>query len=289
MKDSKNKKVFRKLKNKYRLVILNDETFEERASFRLSRFNVYVILSTSVALLVMLMFSLIIFTPLKEYIPGYGDVKLRKDLVTLKVEADSLAVVVNQQDLWIRIVKNVLEGNVDTSAFAMNQSVKNYDSIDLDKIPIEDENLREEIEREENFALIFSRQLQQGKTELSGLSFFSPISGYITAAFNPNEDHYGIDVVAPEKEPIKATMDGVVIFSSWTMETGYVIGIQHEYNLVSFYKHNSVLLKKVGNFVKAGDAIAIMGSSGELTTGPHLHFELWYEGLPVNPEDYIVF
>ncbi len=119
--------------------------------------------------------------------------------------------------------------------------------------------------------------------------FFPPLKGYVTNEFEPRSDHFGIDVVAPENEPVKAVMDGVVIFSQWTSETGYVIGLQHGNNLLTLYKHNSVLLKKEGNFVKAGDAIAIIGNSGEQTTGPHLHFELWYNGQPINPRDYIVF
>ena len=121
------------------------------------------------------------------------------------------------------------------------------------------------------------------------LFFFPPIIGIITAPFNPKIEHYGVDIVAKEKEPIKCIANGVVIFSSWTVEEGWIIAIQHSKNFVSIYKHNSALLKKVGNFVEAGDIIAIMGNSGELTTGPHLHFELWYEGVPVNPADFILF
>ena len=290
MAELKKKRKFKeKLTNKYRLVILNDETFEERASFRLSRFNVYVISSTLVLVLIAIMFFIIIFTPLKEYIPGYGDVNLRKDLVSLKLKSDSLGTIASQQEMWIMNIKNILEGNIDTSAIGLEDRSVQYDTIRLDRIPEEDARLREEMEREDNYALIFSSKINPGKISLANISLFPPVKGYITSGFAVENDHYGIDIVAPDEEPVKAILDGTVIVSSWTLETGYIIGIQHEYNLVSFYKHNSILLKKVGNFVKAGDAIAIIGSSGELTTGPHLHFEIWLNGIPVNPEDYIVF
>ena len=124
---------------------------------------------------------------------------------------------------------------------------------------------------------------------MTNLNLFPPVKGYITQKYEPNKDHYGIDIVAKDKESVKSALDGTVIMADWTSETGYVIAVQHQYNLVSFYKHNSVLLKKVGNFVKAGDAIAIIGNSGEMSSGPHLHFELWKDGVPINPELYMVF
>jgi murein DD-endopeptidase MepM/ murein hydrolase activator NlpD len=145
------------------------------------------------------------------------------------------------------------------------------------------------MEREQQYALTFSENKKRTRMDLSQINFFPPLKGYVTAGFSSSEEHYGIDVVAPQDEPIKTILDGHVMLASWTLETGYVIGIQHDHNLVSFYKHNSVLLKKTGNFVKAGDAIAMQGSSGELTTGPHLHFELWHDGVALNPEDYIIF
>ena len=285
----KKKRFLDKLRNRYRLVILDDQSFEEKASFRLTRFNVYVLFSTVLVLTVIAIFSLVVFTPLKEYIPGYGDVHLRKDIVEMELRSDSLHRVVQQQELWITNIRNILMGNIDTSAKTASGQPAYYDTINLEHVPEEDLRLREEIEREQNYSLSFSGLQKKGEVALSQLNFFPPLAGYITSDFNPQEDHFGIDIVAAEGAPIKNVMDGYVILSTWTLETGHVIGIQHEYNLVSFYKHNSVLLKKTGNFVKAGDAIAIIGSSGELTTGPHLHFELWHEGSPVNPEDYIVF
>jgi len=283
------KRFLDKLRNRYRLVILDDQTFEERASFRLNRFNVYVLFSSILVITVSAIFSLVVFTPLKEYIPGYGDVHLRKDLVEMELRSDSLQRVVRQQELWITNMRNILTGNIDTAAQIVSGKTGYYDTINLENVSEEELRLREEMEQEQRYSLSFSNLQKKGEVSLSQLNFFPPLLGYITSGFNAQEDHFGVDIVAAVDVPIKNAMDGYVILATWTLETGYVIGIQHEYNLVSFYKHNSVLLKKTGNFVKAGDAIAIIGSSGELTTGPHLHFELWHEGSPVNPEDYIVF
>ncbi len=285
----KKKGRLQRLKNKYRLVILDDQTFEERASFRLNRFNVYVLLSAIFVVLVTLIFAVIVFTPLKEYIPGYGSMNLRRDIVNLELRSDSLNNIVQQQEAWINNIRNILYGNVDTSAQEVSQNPAAYDTIDLERVPYEDLLLREQIEDEQRYDLSFSSQKRTGKLSLAQLNFFPPLQGYLTSGFNPREEHFGVDIVAPADEPIKNVLDGHVVFASWTLETGYVIGIQHEYNLVSFYKHNSVLLKKTGNFVKAGDAIAMVGNSGEMTSGPHLHFELWHDGLPLNPEDYIIF
>lgn len=280
---------FDRLKNKYRLVVLNDETFEEKASFRLSRFNVYVLFSTQATILIILTYLLIAFTPLREYIPGYGDVDTAKMQIELQERIDSLTMVLDMNLKWQQNVTDILKGEIDTTKGEPSIDNAEYDSVRLDEIPDEDFQLREEIEREENYALIFGDNETKGSETLAKLSFFPPIKGFITQKFTPNNEHFGVDVVAPEDAPIKAVLDGTVILSEWTLETGYVIGIQHDYDLISFYKHNSVLLKKVGNFVKAGDAIAIIGNSGELTTGPHLHFELWHERVPVNPEDFMIF
>ncbi|MDX2003103.1 MAG: M23 family metallopeptidase [Chitinophagales bacterium] len=278
-----------RLRSKYRLVILNDETFQESFSLRLSRANVYTLFSILLVVLTALIFALVVFTPLKEYIPGYGDVGMRRDIVKLKVRADSLEMVATQQEAWINNVKNILSDNVDTISNKDNKGLSQYDTVSLDHVPEQDLALRQEIENEENYAGMFSNPASGAVEDLLVENLFPPVKGFITNQFEPAKQHYGIDIGAKEKEAVKSVLDGTVIMADYTAETGYVIVVQHAYNLVSFYKHNSVLLKKVGNFVKAGDAIAIIGNSGEMSTGPHLHFELWKDGLPVNPETYIVF
>jgi murein DD-endopeptidase MepM/ murein hydrolase activator NlpD len=153
---------------------------------------------------------------------------------------------------------------------------------------IEDSILRTQIEEEEQYNLLVTDQ-DHASSGLTGVHFFAPIRGMVTNPFNAGANHFGTDIVAAPNEVVKATLDGTVILATWTLETGYVLQIQHDNNLVSIYKHNAELLKKVGNVVRAGDAIAIIGNSGELTTGPHLHFEIWHNGTPIDPEQFIVF
>ena len=160
--------------------------------------------------------------------------------------------------------------------------------IPLENIPPEDRELRKQIESEGNYSLIFSEE-ETNTTDLSKLHFFQPIEGVVTSDFDAELGHYGVDIAAAKDAPIASTLNGTVILSSWTLQTGYVLAIQHTNSLISFYKHNSVLFKKVGNFVSSGEVVAIVGSSGEQTSGPHLHFELWHNGSPVNPRDHIVF
>jgi murein DD-endopeptidase MepM/ murein hydrolase activator NlpD len=281
--------IIRKLTDKYRLVIMDDETFEERLSFQLSRFNVLVLFSVLAIAFAFLIYALFIFTPLKEYIPGYGDTRVRKDLIIMKSRADSLEAALSTHELWMNNIKNLLEGNLDSVSLAKSAKEEFFDTIKLDKIPIEDVLLREAIEREEEYALLFSEQQGKKQGSVFNLNFFPPVKGYVTSTFDAEKEHFGIDIVAQEKSPIVATLDGTVFFAGWTMETGYVVGIQHTNNIISFYKHNSVILKKTGNFVRAGEPVAIIGNSGELTTGPHLHFELWKDGIAVNPENYLIF
>ncbi len=283
---------YKRLTNKYRLVLLNDLTFEEVTSFKLTRMNVYILISSILVIFVLIILAAIIYTPLKEYIPGYADVNLRRDVMELKLRGDSLERVLHSNSLYLQNIKQVISGQVAVSEISdTTNSTKapGYDSINLDKVSSSEKEFRKDVEKEERFTVSNTSSLIKNKTNVKAFHFFQPIKGYITEPFNLTEQHYGVDIVAPVNEPIKATLDGIVVFAAWTSETGYVMAIQHNNNLISLYKHNSVLLKQEGNYVKAGDVIAIIGNTGELTSGPHLHFELWYNGLPLNPEDYIVF
>lgn len=283
------KNFFEKLRNRYRLVIMNDETFEERISLKLTRMNVYIAFSSLLVLMLILITLLIVFTPLKEYIPGYGDLEFRENLEVIRSETDSLSNLVNRQDAYISSIRKIM--NTDFENDSIEQLTTNekvdYSNIDIDKTSEKDSILRAEVEEQLQYSLGGVANI--AGTDTTQTYYFPPINGYITSEFEPEKDHYGVDIVAPANTPIKAILPGTVIISNWTLDTGYVIGIQHNNNVLSFYKHNSVLLKKVGNFVDTGDVIAIIGSSGELSTGPHLHFELWRNKLPVNPKDYISF
>lgn len=286
------KEIFQRLNNKYRLVVMNDSTLEERLSFRLSRMNVYVAASTLAVVLIILTAMAIVLTPIKEYIPGYQDINMRKNVIDLSFRADSLERMVSQKEVFISSIQKVLNGeSFDSVSFDSDQMLQEeleFDSIALEEITPDDSTLRKEMENQEYYALLETANDEEVST-IAEINFYKPLQGFVSDQFDPSKEHFGIDIVGKEKEPIKAILDGVVVFHDWTMDTGYVIGIQHDYNLLSFYKHNSVLLKKMGTFVKAGDAIAIVGNSGEHTTGPHLHFEMWYERQAVNPLDYLTY
>jgi murein DD-endopeptidase MepM/ murein hydrolase activator NlpD len=287
---------FSRLRNKYRLVISNEETFEEEFSFRLSRLNVFVVTGTIAILLVIATTFLIAFTPLREYIPGYTDVTLRKRVIELERLADSLETDLKRKSEYLQNIKNIIEGRYvaseeDTTVLSSEPAQgENYGNVNYTRSP-EDSMLRVEYEGNNKYDLFYNDNpdLAVAKPSRSSFIFLNPLKGIVTNEFNVSTQHYGIDIVSKENEVVKATLDGTVIFSGWTVETGYVISIQHKGTFISSYKHNSALLKQEGNMVKAGEPIAIVGESGELTTGPHLHFELWYNGTPVNPRDYISF
>jgi murein DD-endopeptidase MepM/ murein hydrolase activator NlpD len=288
MTDFKNKpKKLQRLKYKYRLVILNEDTFEEKMSLRLSQLNVFVVVGVSSLVLVLMVILLIAFTPLKEFIPGYANVNIRKQGVENFLKSDSISIALAQNNLYLENIKHIIEGKgVSLETKTLVDPGLNYEGIVNE--PIEgDSVLRNMIETEEKYNLFNSAGSTPGN--ISGFIFLQPLRGTVTNRFNIKEKHFGIDVVAPKNEAIKATLDGTVIFAEWTVETGYVIQLQHADNIVSIYKHNSILHKEVGDYVKAGEVIAILGNSGELSTGPHLHFELWYNGIPINPEDYMMF
>lgn len=288
----KKRRWVRKLRDKYRLVISNEETFEEKISFRLSRLNVFVATGTVVIILVIATTFLIAFTPLREYIPGYTDVTLRKRVIALESFADSLLTDINQKSVYLENIRNVINGKAvyDSATETMPTETVQYQNLEYNRSP-DDSALRRDYERRVAYDLYYdeNQELLPSVSPRSSYIFFKPLKGIVTNEFDLTRQHYGIDIVSKLNEVVKATLDGTVIFSGWTVETGNVITIQHQGTFVSSYKHNSVLLKKEGAFVRSGEPIAIVGESGELTTGPHLHFELWYNGTPVNPRDYILF
>lgn len=207
------------------------------------------------------------------------------------LRADSLEENLKNKDLYLYNLKNIMDGKEVVAKLPEkpDSSTNKYSNISFSKSK-EDSMLRVEVEKQDKYSIAASDN-STGSTisSISSFLFFTPLKGMITNNFNPEEDHFGIDIVAAKDEAIKATLDGSVIFSEWILKTGYTIAIQHEGNLISVYKHNSALLKKEGDDVKAGEVVAIIGETGELSSGPHLHFELWYNGTPVNPRDYMVF
>jgi len=282
------------LRHIYRLVIMNDETFEEVGSYRLTMLNFYILLSSIVVVVAIIVVALIAVTPLKKYIPGYGTGIAQQEVRVLTRSIDSLEAEIEAYDLYYENVQKMLVNKVETE-----DDIRRSGEVEgsLDSIePVEpsdvDEQLRKEVELDQIGAIVQSgqdRSFQNRRTSLAQIYFVPPLNGEISAPFAPDKDHLGVDVLSPKNTAIKATLDGYVFISDWTLETGNTIGIQHDNNIITFYKHNSSLLKKAGSYVKAGEAIAIIGNTGTQSDGPHLHFEMWYNGKPMNPIDYISF
>jgi murein DD-endopeptidase MepM/ murein hydrolase activator NlpD len=275
------------LNDKYRLIIYNDQTFKEVWYLRLSKLNFIALIISIFIFLSAGIYSLVAFTSIREMIPGYPDDNVRRTILMNALRLDSLENEIRIRDIYFRNLNAIISGEEPDNMLASVDTSIEYTNIDFSK-SLEDSILRMQIEEEEQYNLTVVDDISPS-SGLVSIHFFAPIKGHVTNTFNAYENHFGTDIVAAPNEVVKATLDGTVIMASWTVETGYVLEIQHANNLISVYKHNAELLKKVGNLVKAGDAIAIIGNSGELTTGPHLHFELWYNGTPINPEEYIVF
>ncbi len=282
----KKRKLKRKLTDKYRLVVLNENTFEERFALKLSRLNVFLFGSIFSVFLIVGTIVLIAFTPIKEYIPGYSSTQLKTDATRLTFKSDSLETKLAVLENYFRGIAPILTGEI--TGDEQIDSIQGF----LKREPInesllyaskQDSLFREKIESRDRFPL--SDNLQNK----AKIVFFAPITGSMTQSFNLENKHFAVDIVAKTGTPVKAVADGTVIFSEWTTETGYVIILKHASNFISVYKHNGTLLKQQGDLVQSGEAIASVGSSGELTTGPHLHFELWSDGYAVNPTNYIDF
>ena len=284
-KIKKRSKFKQKLIDKYRLVVLNENTFEERFSLKLSRLNVFVLGGIFSVLLVALTTLLIALTPIREYIPGYSSTALKVKAVNLTFQADSLKRKLAILDNYAKSIKPILTGEIEPELIDSVRLEAQRIEIDEAKLNAsrEDSLFREEVESKDRFPLI------NGNSNKVNIVFFAPISGDITQEFNPSEKHFAVDIVAKTGTPVKAVADGTVIFSEWTAETGYVLILEHSSRYISVYKHNGNLLKSQGDFVKSGEVIASIGSTGELTTGPHLHFELWSNGYAVNPLNFIDF
>lgn len=280
------KKFAKKLLHKYRMVILNEDTFEERFSFRLTRLNVFVAVGLSAIFLIAATTVLIAFTPLREYIPGYSSAELKEEAANLAYKTDSLQNVIRLNNQYLSSIKSALTGEFDLQRLdrdsIMSQPISDQEYEEINRIKA-DSLLREEVAQEDKYNILPTA------TDNINFSLFPPVKGSISEPYSIEDRHYAVDIVVSRNAPIKSVADGRVIFAEWTAETGYVMIIEHSYGLLSAYKHNASLAKSQGDMVRAGEVIATAGSTGELTTGPHLHFELWNEGNPVDPSEYIDF
>jgi len=277
----------KKLTYKYRLVILNDDTLEEKLSFKLNRLNVYVLSGLFAITMVILTSLLIAYTPLKEYIPGYTSTKYKKKVLKLEEEIQQYDKKLKANNLYLANIQNILNGNIDTKNLneLSNDSVKSIANIE--NLPVEaskkETKFREKIEEQDKFSIF------EKATKKNEIVFFAPLKGEITQGYNSKEKHYAIDIAVPNNTPVKAVADGTVIFADFTPNTGNVIIIEHPQGYLSVYKHNATLFKEQGDLVKSGEVIANAGSTGSLTSGPHLHFELWSDGYPIDPTRFIEF
>ena len=285
-KKQKSNTFLENLYKEYKVVISNDKTFEERLSFKATKAGFFLVGVIFTTALIALTVVLIFFTQLKEYVPGYSSLELLKSSKELSFKTDSIEKMIALNNQYYNSIKKVLIGELDTIAFNKDSILSeiNSDLFSSELSPSsEDSLLREYIEEEDMFNLTKNQLLIQNKI------LFQPVLGEVTQKFNYKENHFAIDIAVDTGTPIKAISDGRVVLSEWTMETGHVIIIDHGDMLLSVYKHNSSLVKKQNELVAAGEVIALSGNQGTLTTGPHLHFELWKNGAPIDPEQFFNF
>jgi murein DD-endopeptidase MepM/ murein hydrolase activator NlpD len=285
-KDDKKKSNWR---DKYRFSVINDHTLEEIWRIILTRYNAFLLITFLVAFIIVATSALISFTNLREFIPGYPDVAMRRNILLSAIRLDSLDLELKLKDKYFENLNSIISGNVPVEMSVQQDTSKNYKAIKFNTSP-DDSALRAHVEKEERYNLTLGPSAPESVSGLASLHFFPPVKGIVSGRYDVRTKHFGTDIVTKPRALVSAVLDGTVIFTGWTMETGFVIEVQHPNNIVSVYKHNASLLKETGDLVRAGDAISVVGDSGELyTSGPHLHFEIWYKGSPLDPEKHILF
>lgn len=286
---AKNDSNKRNWRDKYRFSVYNDKTLEEVWQVRMTRYNGFILLTFIVLMIIGITASLITFTNLKEFIPGYPDANTVRNMRMNVLRLDSLELELATRDQYFRNLNSIISGEEPIDRVAGQDTLSNYENITFNSSE-EDSLLRMQVEMEEQYNLTLSTSSADENISLANVHFFPPVKGIVSGSIDARTRHYGTDIVTSPKAVVSAALDGTVMFTGWTMETGYVIQIQHANNLTTVYKHNVTLLKQTGDIVRAGEGIGVVGGSGELyTSGPHLHFEIWYKGEVLNPEDYILF
>lgn len=283
----------KKLNRKYDFLMSHDESGRPILNFKLNLLNLILVIIGIALLLIVITTFIIAFTPLREYIPGYTDTNLNREVYQLNLRADSIERELQKKEIYFDNLKKVVEG-YDFAADSVLATLDIYkplpkgvtDTITLKK-SMQDSMLRAEYEAQNQYNLFGDDYLPPTKPSSLLKNFYVPLNGTVINAFGPEHGHYGIDIVSDGDQIINATLDGTVVFANWSIDNGYCIGIQHEDSYFSIYKHNATLLKKEGEYVKAGEAIAILGGSGNANTTEHLHFELWHNGIVLNPADYM--
>lgn len=282
MKNKKQKKnSINKLTRSYKVVVSSEDTFEERLSFSTNKFNVFLVFSLYSIILIAFTISVVFFTQIREMVPGYSSSDLLTQAIYLTKKTDSLENELELNNTFYKSIENVLSGKTEEIIYKDTLAVsKEKDNIDFQAVlaNAEDSILRKYVEEEDKFNLTKNELVIENKM------FVSPVKGQITQKFDPLNNHFALDILVDTGTPVKSILEGKVIFSEWSVDTGHVLIIDHGDDIISVYKHNSKVLKTQNNFVKAGEVIAYSGNQGTLSTGPHLHFELWKNGTPINPE-----
>ena len=282
VKNKKQKKnSINKLTRSYKVVVSSEDTFEERLSFSTNKFNVFLVLSLYSIILIAFTISVVFFTQIREMVPGYSSSDLLTQAIYLTKKTDSLENELELNNTFYKSIENVLSGKTEQIIYKDTLALSNEkDNIDFQAVlaNAEDSILRKYVEEEDKFNLTKNELVIENKM------FVSPVKGQITQKFDPLNNHFALDILVDTGTPVKSILEGKVIFSEWSVDTGHVLIIDHGDNIISVYKHNSKVLKTQNNFVKAGEVIAYSGNQGTLSTGPHLHFELWKNGTPINPE-----
>ncbi len=276
-----NKNSINKLTRTYKVVVSSEDTFEERLSFSTNKFNVFLVLSLYSTILIAFTISVVFFTQIREMVPGYSSSDLLTQAIYLTKKTDSLENELELNNTFYKSIENVLSGKTEQIIYKDTLALSNEkDNIDFQAVltNAEDSILRKYVEEEDKFNLTKNELVIENKM------FVSPVKGQITQKFDPLNNHFALDILVDTGTPVKSILEGKVIFSEWSVDTGHVLIIDHGDDIISVYKHNSKVLKTQNNFVKAGEVIAYSGNQGTLSTGPHLHFELWKNGTPINPE-----
>ena len=272
----------------FRLAVIDDQSHKQLLTVHFNRTTLFITIVSVLVTLSAIIFSIIAYTPVRTFIPGYPDARSKRAAIQNAITIDSLETVIYKWGLYSENLKRVMEGmdpiKIDSIVNAsMPASTKTADMAEIQR---RDSLLRERVKEEDQFGI--SAERQKRKLPIEGMHFFCPLKGVISQAYNAVSHPY-IDITAPQGSVVKAVLDGTVIYSGWSEDFGHTIQIQHEEDIVSIYKHNEKLLKKTGDKVTAGSPIALVGNSGNLTTGTHLHLELWHQGNAVDPAKYINF
>ena len=283
MKRKGRKAFWHNIKFKYKLTIINENTLEEVVGIHVSKLNGLSVLLSACTLIFLVAAVIIAFTPLRNYLPGYMNSEVREQVVTNALRVDSLMQVLDRQNRYVMNIQDIFSGKVKADTVQSIDSLTNVRVDELMQRSKEEEEFIQQYEEKERYNL----RNVSGEREVGGLIFYRPTRGLMSANFDPSVKHYGVDLTANPNESVLAVLDGTVVFAAYTAETGYVVQIQHSQNFVSIYKHCGTLMKHQGDKVKGGDVIALIGK--EHKEKPHLHFELWHKGTPVNPGKYVVF